>query len=508
MATPRRKLAWLLLLSGTGYVASFFVQILISCHFGTSLALDAYWVAFTVLNLFAFYAHPVREALVPGFYRRISRSKDAANAYFTQALALTVALAVAATFAMLEWPDVWAEMATSAQSAPALRFQATKMMVLLAPALLLFVLSEVLNALFASFDRVLLQQSVRLLGTMVNLACLVALADRFGVAAIALGFLLGQMTMAGLQIFLLFKLGLRLRWSRAFELDKPFYKVVGAFVFAAGCSQAYAVYEKNAMTLFGAGWVSAMQYAVTLVNVLIMVFATSVVNLLWPHLLNAATTGNSDAVRKAVGRAASVLLVVLVPTTLLCYLEAPSVIRALFGRGSFGVESLAQTSLALRATIFAAIPIALTTLFVRALASLRQARPLTWIGIAIAGSGAGMLTLAQVTGDIRLLLLHWIVGNTVGVVVAGWLFAKILAVPVEDLGSGAIWVLRLALVSAGAYWLWPYVSATLPSDLNLFLRLALGSSLFFGLFWGICAVVGLLPWSRGCFLAWRRPWVN
>jgi putative peptidoglycan lipid II flippase len=399
------------------------------------------------------------------------------------------ALAIAMAFGA----QTWASIATSSNAPAALRPAASQIMTVLACALPLFVAAEMLNALLACYDRVLLQQGVRLIATAVNLAALIAFAQPLGVLAIVLGFVLGQAAMALLQAIVLFRLGLRVRRSAtSARLDAAFYAVAGAFIAAAACSQVYAIYEKNAITLFGAGWVSAMQYAVTLVNVIITLFSTSVVNLMWPRLLAEAKSADASSLRQAVARGSELLLLGLVPVALFCYLAAPDMIGVLFARGAFGAESLEQTTRALRGTIFAAVPIALTALLVRALVTLGRGRPLTVIGIVIAASGSAMLMCAQLTADLRFLLVHWLIGNTAGAITAAGFFLRGQQVSGDDVRHAASWLARLAAAAAVSAIAWLCLAPSLAAYATL-PRLIVGGLVFCGIFAASAAVLRLLP---------------
>lgn len=489
----RARFPALLLLSFASYAAGLASQILISYRFGTSIALDAYWIAFTLLNAFAFFAHPVREALVPGYYRRL-HVRDHASAYLAHALGVIGGLSLGLALAMAAGAGQWTALAIDARAPTGLQGDAGALTVLLAVALPLFVLGETLNALLACYDRALLQQAVRVVGAAVNLTGLVLLDAALGVQVIALAFIAAQTTLVVVQAWALTRLGVRLRWPREREqrLDAGFYKVAAAFIAAGACSQLYALYEKNAVTGFGAGWVSALQYAVTLANVVITVFSTSVVNLLWPRLLAEGRMTDASSLRRAVLRGAELLLLGLIPVTLFTWLAAHEIVTVLFARGAFDAQSVEQTVRALRGTIFAAVPIALTALLVRALVTVGRGKPLTAIGITIAASGAVVLFVAEATGEIAWLLVHWTLGNTAGAFVASGFFLRGQRSTAQERAAVASWGAKLTLAAASAAIGWEFAAYALASG-NALVRFIGGGLAFSAVFALAAVMLRLLP---------------
>lgn len=486
----RRDFAWLVLLSSAGYLASFASQLLISYHFGTSRQLDAYWAALAVLNFLGFYIHPIREALVPGFHRSAKRDVTAAHAYFTQALALVMALAAAASLAMLAIPGGWAVFVTAAGDA-ALRTEVAAMVRLLAPAVVFLALSEVLNALLSSYKRVLFQQAVRLVGALSMLACLGALSGRWGSYALVVGFIAAQAVMAAAQALLLLRLGLRLKLSSRIVLDAPFFAVAGALTVSYACAQAYAVYEKNVFTWFGTGWISAFQYGMALVNVVVSVLAASLANMLWPRFLDAASAGDPQAARRAAARAIAFLLLALGPVTLLCFREASAVIELVFARGAFGAESLERTTTAFRAAVFTALPAAIIHVLARALVSARAARALGAIGITIAAAGTATLELARFADNVQFALHHWLIGNVAGAALAGWLFLRGGELGADRAQRVLGWGMRWALVMGATYWLAPHASLSVPGKPGLAIDLMTNFLMLAAAFWAACWLAGL-----------------
>jgi peptidoglycan biosynthesis protein MviN/MurJ (putative lipid II flippase) len=100
-------------------------------------------------------------------------------------------------------------------------------------------------------------------------------------------------------------------------------------------------------------------------------------------------------------------------------------VNAIFLRGNFNAVSLHQTVIALRMTVFAAIPIALVTVALRALMSQGRSNQVAIVGIVMAVVGIGVLYVAHMLGSLRLAQLHWMIANTSGSLLAWtWLIGS------------------------------------------------------------------------------------
>ncbi len=503
MSGSHRTYVWLLALSMAGFVASFATQLLISYHFGTSQALDAYLAAVALLNLFGFYVHPIREALVPGFHRRVTESPEAGHAYFTQGFALVALLAVPATAALLLMPSVWASFVTDPNDA-ALHARVTATVRVLAPALLLLAVSEVLNALLSSYRRVLTQQAARLLGALSVLACVGLLAGAWGALALVYAFIAGQAVMAAGQAVLLARLGLRLRLHRERQLDRAFFAMAAALVLSYACGHAYFVLEKKTLIGFGEGWVSAMHYGTALVNVMVSIFGVTVANLLAPQLLDAASRGDAASARRAVSQGCAFLLLVLGPIALIGSRQAQPVIELVFTRGAFGAASLAHTTEAFRATIFALLPVALMQVLTRALLSQRAARVMAAVGIAAFAAGSAVLLVASQLGTVHVALLHWLIGNTIGLALAAALFYRRHAPDGAAVRRAVSWSVRWALVMAATYALTPRLSLSWPGKPGVAADVALDFVLVIAVYAVACAIAGLMREALPAALPFKR----
>lgn len=207
------------------------------------------------------------------------------------------------------------------------------------------------------------------------------------------------------------------------------------------------------------GLVASYQYSVALVNVLISLLAFPLANLLWPRFLAQASHEGVDAMLLTAARVVAPLTLILLACCSFTERFAVEFVQLLFARGSFDSASVAQTSQALRATVFAAIPISLVTIFGRILLAQGRGRAMVVGGAGLTLSGMGVLLLAGLLGSVTLAQWHWVIGNTIGMFVMAFLLLRRSAQPEQYLRVVLAWLLRAVAIVLLALLVTPSVSA-------------------------------------------------
>lgn len=483
MGSFQKRFGWLFLLSSAGFLLSFGNQLVVSFHFGTSVELDTYWALFATINLLLFYVQPVREALVPPVFTAASADRDHASALFSAGLAVQAVLALA-SMALLVLVPVGVLPNFGVHES-----ELGRLLLGFLPFLVLYALAETCNGLLLSFNRVIYQAVARLVAALIGLTCLWLLAGRIGVLALVLSLLATQIVTLLASI-----IGLRrerMRWTwRGFAplLREPrFRSVVSALLVTYLLAQVYAVIERVTMLNMQPGLVASYQYSVTLVNVLISLLAFPLANLLWPRFLAQASHEGADAMLQIAARVVAPLTLILLACCSFTERFATEIVQLLFARGSFDAASVAHTSQALRATVFAALSISLFTIFSRILFSQGRGRAIAAGGISIAVSGSGVVLLAGWLDSVTLVQWHWAIGNTVGLCIILFLLLRRVAQPAKYVRA----VLSFLLRACSSVFLALWVTSSLANSgdaLGPLAKLALALIVFGG---SVAALAGL-----------------
>ena len=443
MSSFQKRFGLLFILSAAGYLVSFGNQLVVSFHFGTSRALDSYWALLGLANFLVFYVQPLREALVPPVFAASADDRERACALFSAGLVaqFVLSLCSVAALLLLAPTGVMARVGVEEQVSASLRAG-------FLPYFLLYALAETCNGLLLSFNRVVYQAVARLVSALIGFACLWLLGGSIGVLALVLSLLITQLATLLVSIVGLKKEGMRWAWRGFSPLgqDSRFRAVFFALLLTYLLAQLYVVCERVVMLNMMPGLVAAYQYSVSLVNVLISLLAFPLANLLWPRFLVQVQQGGTDVMLHTAARVVAPLTLVLMACCAFAERFSPEIVQLLFGRGSFDATATMQTSQALRATVFAAIPISLFTILAKILFSQGRGRAIAAGGVSIALSGSGVVLLARWLGSVTLVQWHWAISNTMGLLVILFMLLRRTPHPAQFIRRAFSWLLRACIV--------------------------------------------------------------
>ena len=487
MRSFQKSFGLLLILSAAGYVLSFGNQLVVSYYFGTSAELDAYWALYAAANFLLFYVQPLREALVPPVFSVVLQDHERASSLFTAGMvlqtllvSLSISLFLLAPASVLNWFGVH-------------KAESWGLWLGFAPYFVLFALAETCNGLLLSFNRVIYQSVARLLSSVMGLTCLWLLAGHIGVLALVLSLLISQLTILAVSALGLSREGIRLRWQGFAQLwHSPRFKpVFSALLFNYFFAQAYVVCERVAMLGLFPGLVASYQYSVALVNVLISLMAIPLANLLWPKFLSQATGDRVDAMLESSARVVAPMVLVLLGCCTFAERFSVEIVQMLFARGSFDSVSVAQTSQAFGATVFAAIPVSLFTIFSRILYSQGRGRAIAASGISVAIIGSGIVLLAGWLGSVTLVQWHWVVSNAIGLMIILYLLLRRTSDPFKYVRAGWTLTWRAGFAVLVSIWLTPEIGPV-HAALDIILGLSLSFAIFCASFIGLLYLMGAL----------------
>lgn len=439
----KKTLAATGLLTVFGFLASFASLVAISYFFGASAQLDAYWVAFTVMNVLASLAAPMREALVPEFHRRLQEDVDNATNYFSRAMTLILLVAVGGMLLAVALAGPLASLTVNANNLET-RLLAIHQIYWLAPAIVLLVVSETLNSLLAAYHRVIFQSISRLLGALSSLLVLGTCSGVLDGNVLPVAFIGAQAVTIVVQAGALRREGLRfgLAWP---SLDARFFIVSGSLLISYVASQGYTLLEKHTLTFFEAGLVSSFQYAVSLTNVIITLVGITISSVLWPRMLSFAASKDHGNIFSEVMLTTRLMFIALGCLCGLVWINASAIVTLLFARGAFNASDIPRATWALQLAVFASLPISVGFVVGKGLLSIGAARSLMATGLSIALAGTLTLVVASFMENETLALSHWVIANAVGLVVQIALLVRFCAKTENQLLNGLVWFVKWAV---------------------------------------------------------------
>jgi putative peptidoglycan lipid II flippase len=442
----KRQFLQVAALSAAGYVLAFGNQLLLSYYFGTSAELDAYWVSMSAIQLAIFFVGPVREGLVPQFHRRWKASTSDANTYFSGVFnALVILLAISAVVVLI-FRGYLAGMLVSGKQAQ-LAGQVSAILIYMLPMVFLLALTEVGNSMLASLDKVVFQNMGRMIGALLFGACILLLGNTFGVVAIVIAAIAGQIGFTLFQARALGAAGLHYSPAVRPKVDRALTAMAGVLMVSYAISQGYIVFERNVLTYFGEGVVSAYQYAQGLSQVPQMIFIASLSMVVWPKMLDAIHENNKSAIGHTVAEATKILFMLLSAIALFGILFAQQIIYVLFFRGKFDLQSLTTTATCLKYTLLALVPLGYTLLAGRAFVTMQSRKGLVSVGIGTALIGTAVLLIGRTLESLEIALLHLAAAGLAGAMLSVFWLGRILGMRMTRVITPAAWWWGIRLIA-------------------------------------------------------------
>ena len=430
MLSFKRRFGILVILSTIGYALSFGNQLVISYYFGTSSKLDAYWAALGIANFLCFYLHPLKEAIVPATFRSSMISMEDASDMLSAGITFLSLLVGISGWLMFIAPSILVDWLANPDQSDQ---QLLKLLPWFIPFVFLFSFSEILSSVLLGFNKNVTQAAARLVAGIASLVTLILLSQQFGIKALVISLLVNQLVVVLVSIWSLKSLKIKLKLVSIAILKKQnMFTLFSSLFFSYLIAQSYVLIERNTMMQLSDGLLSSYQYSTSLVNVLLSVIAFPFANLLWHKFLNAKHLNDTSGAHSILFRASYVLFLILLPICTFGYLNAKTIIFIIYSRGAFDIQSLQLTTEAFKATIFAAIPIGISSIIGRYLISSHHPKFLAITGVFTAVAGISIIGVSYFIKSVELIQWHWFFANLLGLGVCISFTVRSLAeVPLE-----------------------------------------------------------------------------
>jgi putative peptidoglycan lipid II flippase len=335
-------------LTAVSAVLGFGRDVVIAAVFGAGPELDAYFVAQGLMNLvLGLVAGAMAKATVPVVARELATDGGKAQARHSVIVALSVTLVTLGVASVLMWIAAGPVVAVLAPGFRGPQADLARTLTRIVLAATVLVAATNLLAAAAQAHRRFFWAGVQ--GIPFNLVMIVAAAafgPRYGVAALAVGFVAGSAARLLCQFVPLRSFGLRLGMS--FDLSDPGFRAIARLVppllLGSAIANVNTLVDRAVGSLVGAGTISALSYGWRLVGLAETLLVASLVTALYPAF--GAAASNHDELRRLVARGLAATAVVLVPVSVGLLLVARPVVTVVYQRGSFTDADAALTAAA------------------------------------------------------------------------------------------------------------------------------------------------------------------
>jgi putative peptidoglycan lipid II flippase len=381
----------------------FLRDVVIAGVFGAGGELDAFLVAQGLMNLvLALVAGAMAKSTVPVVAAQVSADGDSNKAAHTLSVVLTVTLVVLGLGSLvmaLAAPLVVTVLAPGFKGAQADLAASLTRIVLIATVL---ISGTNLLAAAAEAHRRFFWSAMQ--GLPFNVVMIVAAAvfgPRYGVYALAVGFVVGSGARLLCQLVPIHALKLRLRAS--WDLKDPGFrsiaKLIPPLLVGSALGNANTMVDRAVGSMVGEGTISALSYAWRIISLGQTLLVASLLTALYPAFGAAAGSRDLAEMRRLVGRGLSTVATVLMPVWGFLVVCAVPLVALVFEHGSFSPRDTQRTATAMSWYAPALLALGWREMVVRASYAMGDSRrPVTVFVMAMTINVVGDFTLGLTFG--------------------------------------------------------------------------------------------------------------
>ncbi|MDD9207105.1 lipid II flippase MurJ, partial [Georgenia sp. 10Sc9-8] len=333
-------------LTAVSTVLGFVRDVVIAAVFGAGANLDAYLVAQGLMNIvLGLVATAMARSVTPVVAREAAMEKAGCRGHPSFDVALTVTMVVLGVggivMGLLAGP-VTAVLAPGFDGEHAATTQHLTRIVLVATVLVAG--TNLLAAVAQAHGRFVWSSLEGVPFNIIMIATAALFGPRYGITALAVGFVVGSAARLLLQLPPLRSLGTRVRprWNLRDPGFREIAHLVPPIMVGSAIGNVNTMVDRAVGSTLEEGAITALSYGWRLVNLPETLLIASLLVPLYPALSAAARNG--PEVRRLVGRGLSVTVTVLAPLCVVLVIVAAPVVQLAFGHGAFDDEDAAATA--------------------------------------------------------------------------------------------------------------------------------------------------------------------
>lgn len=335
-------------LTALSTIFGFVRDVVIAAVYGAGPSLDAYLVAQGLMNVvLGLVAYAMARSVTPVIAREVTAEGPACGSHRSFDTAITVTMVVlglgAVVVGLCAGP-------VTAVLAPGFEGDQADLAVLLTRIVLLATVliagTDLLAAVAQAHGRVIWSSLQGIPFNVIMIGAAGLFGPRFGIEALAVGFVVGSAARLVLQFPPLRSLGLRVRprWDLGDRGFREIARLMPPLLVGSAIGNVNSLVDRAVGSTLGDGAITALSYGWRLVNLPETLLIASLLVPLYPAL--GAAAGNLPEVRRLVYRGLSVTVTILVPLTVVLMVAALPLSVVAYGRGAFTTEDAQATAVA------------------------------------------------------------------------------------------------------------------------------------------------------------------
>jgi putative peptidoglycan lipid II flippase len=368
-----------------GKVVAMARDVAIASYFGTSDAVDAFFIALAVPTYVSYVltgSLPV--ALVPVYLRVQARDGAQAAGRLLSSLLIVAGSLIAVASLVLALASPLVLPLAGATFGGAKLALTHRLFLIILPAIFISGISGILAGVLNAHERFVLAAATPAFVAVMSIAFLLAMGHEWGVFALAIGLSTGYVAELLVLAWSVRRRGLFASPAWRVWRHAGVREVLGQYaplLIGAALMSSSPLIDQTMAASLGAGKVAALSYGSKVVTAGLAVAVTAVTTAIFPHFSRMVATEDWAGVRHTLRTYSRLVLAGAIPTVVLIVIFSDPIIRVLFERGAFSASDT-QVVGRIQALFALQIPFyVLGMIGVRLLSATGANRILMWISI-------------------------------------------------------------------------------------------------------------------------------
>jgi len=387
-ASLLRSMTLVMLAALLSRILGFFREMAIAYRFGATMESDAYLVA-VLLPTILFYAFS--DALKNTFitvFAPYKKEESAAAFVNTLAFYLAAALLILVLLGVIFTPQLVFLLA------PGFRGEALRLAVrltrILVPGIFFMGLAGLATGFLHSHHRFFVPALVSAPHNIIVILSALYLGLKYGVAGLAWGSLLAVASQFFIQVPSLFRTPFRFRPGLSLRHPgiQKLLALLPAILLSSAVLELKHLLDRLFASFLAAGSIAALSYAERVYVLPQSIFATAVIIVLYPTLVELVAEKDLESFTRQVSRGVSLLFFLLLPVSAGLIILCRPLVEFIFQRGAFDASAARLTSYALFFYAPGLVGFALHYFCNRIYFALQEVGTLAWVNLAMVGGNA------------------------------------------------------------------------------------------------------------------------
>lgn len=334
-----------------GALVGFVLQLLVAYYFGAGSTTDAFFMAQTTSEMLSklLLGGSITSVFVPMFVAKlVAHKRDDAWVMALNLFHLLAGVYIALIILLAVFARPFTHFIAPGFDAPT--FELTVMLLrILLPSFLFLFLVEFVTSLLQSLKQFVLPALLRIVAPAISIVTIVALAPKIGIAALAIGVVIGSVIQ-----FIILAVGLHRQgfaYQFIFQPTDPTVRqllhLVYPFILSVLMVQGAGVVYRVLVSDLSPGSLASLKFAEKITQLLTIMFLNSVTMVIYPTLSAKASQSDTNGMRQTIASSIRLIVFATLPIVVGVALLRQPLVAVLFQRGSFSAHDAAMTSIAL-----------------------------------------------------------------------------------------------------------------------------------------------------------------